>query len=349
MKNRIERSIPQSIHRRNFSRACTCMALAKLRNRYPEEVLKQHFCGDDSVERILRAVSKPQDSTTFWAAQSGTYLPALAPASAHAQLMSRGHTVSLTGVHTYKIPFIPQSGRPTQVPWVGEGQPGPVFMMTDQAPVLGPVNKLMCFVGFTRELEEYAVEAASEILGDALRIVTTQSLDLALFSATAAGANNPAGILNGLTAIPSVGGTGLTGMADDIGKIASAMNAAGINPDDMVLFTSAENVAKIKTMAGPKFDYEVFSAAHIPDTTLIGVQPDGFWTAYGDSAMSVETSIETTLHFEDTTPLAIVNGGGMATPTRNLFQQEMLALRVRAWATWAVYPGAVQYVTAASW
>jgi len=76
---------------------------------------------------------------------------------------------------------------------------------------------------------------AEKIIADALTISVAQSLDAALFSANAATASTPAGILNGVTAIPSAAKTGAEGVADDLALITGAIGAAGINPDDAVL------------------------------------------------------------------------------------------------------------------
>ena len=62
---------------------------------------------------------------------------------------------------------------------------------------------------------------------------------------------------------------------------------------------------------------------------------------------------EAVVHFEDTTPLAISTPGSpntIAAPSRSAWQQDMIIIRVRAKATWAVIaPGGVQCVTNTKW
>jgi hypothetical protein len=58
---------------------------------------------------------------------------------------------------------------------------------------------------------------------------------------------------------------------------------------------------------------------------------------------------KTPLHYEDTTPLQLATGGVMASPTRNLLQQDLIALKLRARVAWAVLPGAIASVTGANW
>ena len=59
-----------------------------------------------------------------------------------------------------------------------------------------------------------------------------------------------------------------------------------------------------------------------------------------------------TLHAGDTAPLDIVSGvapGTTASPVVSVWQKDAQALKVRGWCAWAVHPGAVAYVTGASW
>ena len=88
-----------------------------------------------------------------------------------------------------------------------------------------------------------------------------QSLDVALFSNAAATATAPAGILNGLTPIPSAGKTGAEGLADDLALLAAAIGAAGINPDDMIVVTTPSLAIKIRCSPHPNLPTR-FSARH---------------------------------------------------------------------------------------
>jgi hypothetical protein len=53
---------------------------------------------------------------------------------------------------------------------------------------------------------------------------------------------------------------------------------------------------------------------------------------------------------EATTPAEIVSSPGVvAAPARSMFQTETIAIRVRAWLTWAVAPGGAQVVNNVTW
>ena len=87
---------------------------------------------------------------------------------------------------------------------------------------------------------------AETIIGDALALSTAQSLDAALFSNAAATPSAPAGLLNGVVPIASAAKTGAEGVADDLGALAGAIGAAGINPDSAVFITTPTLAVKIR-------------------------------------------------------------------------------------------------------
>jgi hypothetical protein len=72
-------------------------------------------------------------------------------------------------------------------------------------------------------------------------------------------------------------------------------------------------------------------------------------TGYRD-APEIETSREALLHFEDTTPAAIIGStGALAVPTRSAFQTDVIAIKVRGRVAWAVAPDGAQVVENVNW
>ena len=117
----------------------------------------------------------------------------------------------------------------------------------------------------TNELQEAASgDVASDIIGAALGVSTEQAMDPLLFSNAPATAAAPPGLLNGGTAIPSAGTSGLAGIADDIAALAGAISAAGSNADSMVIVTRAALAAKARILVSPKFTNEILSSPHCP-------------------------------------------------------------------------------------
>jgi hypothetical protein len=336
--------------RRALTRACTALALAAFnKGTSPTDVMRQHW-NDEQADRIVKAAINPWDSTMGWPAIPAYKILALvAPQSAAARLLDMGITLSLEGVHQIILPTILPAGRPTPA-FIGEGAPAPVVQMTTTSNTLGPVKKILIITSFTSELQAVSADSAQKILSQALAYATEMSLDTALFSSNAATAVAPAGLLHGVTPITNAGASAspLGNIAHDIGSLAQAIANAGFNSDEMILVTNPAMAASARTQTGPHFDYSVLSSSVIPAGEVIGLVPSGLWTGYGDD-IRIEASKETTLHYEDTTPLQLATGGVMASPTRNVFQQDLIALKLRARVAWAVLPGAIASLTGANW
>jgi hypothetical protein len=257
-------------------------------------------------------------------------------------------SLDLSGLQTIRLPYIGLSGRPP-VPFVAEGNPGSVVDLIVNATVLGPTNKLLILSALTREMAAASAENAEVIIGDALAVSAAQSLDAALFGNAAATPSAPPGLLHGLTPIASAATTGAAGVADDVGSLAGAIGAAGINPDDMVIITTPTLAVKIRVLASPKFTNVVLSSSSLAAGTVIAIVPQGLATGY-DGSVTVEASTEATVHFEATTPLPIVDdAGAVAAPVYNAFQTDMTILKIHGDVAWTVHPGAIAEVTGAAW
>ena len=312
-----------------------------------ENVLKT-WDDDTRAAMILKAASNPASTSTYPQLTSTTVLPMLAPASASARLLALARPLDLSGLGSIKLPYIGQSGRPV-APFIAEEAPAPVVDLTFSAVTLGPTRKILLLTSITREMQAASPVNAEVVLSDALAVSAAQSLDAALFSANAGTATAPPGLLFGVTPIVSAAKTGAEGVADDLGALAGAIGSAGINPDDAVFITTPTLATKIRVLASPKFTNAVFSSSSLAAGVVIAIVPDGLATGY-DGGVEVDASTEATVHFEATTPLAIVDGAGVvAAPTYSAFQQDVSILRIRGDVAWAMHPGAIAEVTGAAW
>ena len=116
-----------------------------------------------------------------------------------------------------------------------------------------------------------------------------------------------------------------------------------------MFITTPALAVKIRVLSSPKFTNTVFSSSSLADGTVIAIVPEGLATGY-DGSVTVEASTEAVLHFEDTTPLAIVdNSGVVAKPTYSAFQQDMSVLKIGGNVAWTTHPGSVATVTGAAW
>jgi hypothetical protein len=334
--------------RRSFVRACTAMMVGARQGVQPERVIKTW--DDPRAERILRAASSATSTATASALQlqTTTVLPMLAPASASARLLALATPLDLAGVASIRLPFIGQSGRPPVV-FVAEGSPGEVVNLIVSAVVLGPTKKVLVLSALTREMAQASASNAEVIIGNALSVSAAQSLDAALFSANAATASAPAGILNGVVPIPSAATTGAAGVADDLGLLAGAIGSAGINPDDMIVVTTPSLATKIRVLSSPKFTNTVMSSSSLAAGTVIALVKEGLATGYSGN-VEIAASNEAVVHMEDTTPLDLVSvGGTLAAPQRSAWQTDTTILRITGDAAWAMHPGAIAQVTGAAW
>jgi hypothetical protein len=344
----------RAMQQRSFNPAAAALVMAHGRRdtTEPQDILKRAWHDDDDAGVILRAASSPLATTgTFPQIQATRVLPMLAPDSASAKLLAMGANLDLTGIATIRIPYIGAAGRPSQPAFIAEGAPIPIADLSTNATTLGPTCKIAIGAAVSMELQAGGAETAASVIGQALAISAAQATDLALFSANAATAIAPAGILHGVTATPSTGGTGPTGCADDVGELAKAIGANGISIDDMVIIGTPKLATQVRFFGGVHYDDKVFSSAYLPSGTLIGIVPAGLAAGYAGIA-EIETSTAATLHFEDTNPLPIGTPGSpptVAAPTLSTFQSGLIVIKVRGRCAWCVQPGAVALVTGSAW
>jgi hypothetical protein len=190
---------------------------------------------------------------------------------------------------------------------------------------------------------------AETIVSGAIALSAEQSLDTALLGNAPPSASAPAGILNGVTPIASAGTKAAEGIADDLGLLAGAIRANGINPDSMVVICAPSLAVKIRTPASPKLTNEIRSSSSLAAGVVIGIGAGGLVTGYS-GGVEVSASEEATLNFESTTPAEIVSSAGVpASPTFNAWQMDMSVLKITGDVAWTVHPGAVAQVTGAAW
>ena len=127
-------------------------------------------------------------------------------------------------------------------------------------------------------------------------------------------------------------------------RLTGAIGAAGIDTTEAVFVCSPREATIIKTKVGPKFDYPVLSTLGLPPKTVACFAPAAVASGYQD-APQIETSKTATVHLEDSSPVDIVGpDGAMALPTKTAFQTDLISIRVRARAAWAVAPGGAAVV-----
>ena len=152
-------------------RACATLVLGTKGGIERTDQVLKHW-RDDMAGRIVKAAQLPTDTGDFPQLQTTAILPLLAPARASARLLSLAKSL-LSGVSSTKLPFIGATGRPS-VPFVAEGQPGPVADLTIASAILGPAKKLLIMAALTRENQKTSAETAQTLIGSALAMNVQQ-------------------------------------------------------------------------------------------------------------------------------------------------------------------------------
>jgi hypothetical protein len=336
-------------NRKSFVRAVTAKILTTRRKAPPLAFAQSIWPDDEIAQHMLKGMVSPTSRGEFPEIQSARVLPMLAPNAASSKVLSLGTILDLAGLTSIKLPSISGSGRPASPAFVAEGAPIPMVNLVVNAQTLGPTCKISLGAAITNEIQEASASTAEQIVAAALAIAVQQGVDVVLFGNAASSSTQPAGLLNGVTAIPSAGTDGATGVADDLGLLAGAIGANGIATDDLIFVMAPSLAIKTQILASPQFQNRVFSSSVLTAGTVIAIAPQGLATGY-TGAVEVETSIHSNVHMESTNPLPVVgNSGVVASPNMSSFQQNLIFLKVRGWCAWAVAPGAAAVVAGADW
>jgi hypothetical protein len=200
----------------------------------------------------------------------------------------------------------------------------------------------MVITTFSHEMTESSnIENVSRAL---IAESTGLALDLAMFGASSI-TNAPASIIAGVTPITPTAGGGLAALEGDMKALMAALSAAngGANP---VLIMNPAQAATLSLLASPRFDIPVLRSTSVPAGTVVLVEASSFVSAFG-AVPDFEVGNQVVLHFEDTAPSDPVMAG---VPVRSTWSSELIALRMRLWASWAMRAtGHAQVVTGATW
>ena len=336
----------QRLERQSWHRAVAASVLAVLKGADSTEVLKSAWPTDQRAALILRAAQSPTSTDDFPAFDKTGLFQSLAPSSAALQLFERGLKLDLSGVNTIRIPNI-ASWEPQPI-FVAEGAPGPNVQWGLGKTTLGPTRKILIMAATTEELENATPETASVVIGRLLSDASTKSIDTIAFGTAAEDDAQPAGLLHGVTPLVAAA-AGTDAMIEDLGALTGAIGAASIDTTGAVFICSSREATVIKAKVGPKFDYPVFATLGLPTKTVACFAPAAVASGYQD-APQIETSKTATVHFDDSSPADIVSSGGtVAAPTLSAFQTNLISIRVRARAAWAVTPGGAQVINSVNW
>ena len=312
------------------------------------------YAKDHGLEFLLtKATSSPAITTTpAWAGTlahdviRSDLIQKITAISAAAALMTQGMKMDLTGLASVTIPGRPFD--PTGAAagaWIAEGFPIPMRQPAiSQGPKLTP-HKLGVLSTFSQEM--VMADHIEEFVTAAIRKSAATLLDLQMFSTNPGDAVHPPGILIGATSVTPSAATEAYAISRDVGLLVEALatNGAGMEP---VLIASPGQAASLRLWRQADY-YPILASLALPAGTVVAVEASSFVSGQ-DGLPEFSTSTGATLHFEDTAPADIVSGGVAAAPTKNLFQTDLIGLKMILRASWAMRNAKhVAIVSGVSW
>lgn len=254
------------------------------------------------------------------------FLASLAPLSAAARLFAGAVPVDLGRAGKAEIPQLAADATPLS--WVAESAPIPVHVGDFELATLAAPKKLGGIVPLTAELAKRADSVA--IVDQLLREALARGLDGQVFGSQAASASAVAGLLNGVTATPS-----MQDLQDDLEQLGTIVSATG--GSGRVLFIMSPDRAVRLRIRAPQVaaTLDFVGSAAIAAGTLAAVDPLAV-LHFVETQPDIMVAAAGVVHMSDT-PLEIVSDTGptAADPGRGLWQTASMAIRILFDATWA--------------
>jgi hypothetical protein len=317
-----------------FVRTLTAKAISRLSGVPAHTVAHWMWPSDKITNELLeqRAASAPAMTTVAgWAAELAQKriadtLDAMSAASGATEVMKQSLTLDWNGAGVISAPgFIANAANSG---FVAEGQPIPVRQLGAAAAQLLPY-KLATIAVLTREMVESS--NAEKLIGDALINSSGLALDAVFFGAGAATAAQPAGIRNGIAALPPSANTDpFAAVFEDVGTLVNAV--APVGGKGPYLFIAGPGRAMsfgLRVGSGQTNIIPIASAAVGNDLIVVAAKA---LVAALSAEPDVETANSSTLVMQDANPAV----AGTTGPEKEMFQTESVALKVRWPVSWAL-------------
>src|SRR5262249_47466342 len=153
--------------------------------------------------------------------------------------------------------------------------------------------------------------AAEDLIRQVLVESTGPALDRAVFSAAAATADRPAGLLNGIAAVPSTGT-----IEDDLVRLATIIAPVSGNSQIAVVASPAVAVSlNLKLPRQPAFP--ILTSSGLANSTMIAIALPALVSAT-EGAPVIDAATQAAIHM-DTVPATNISGVG---PLRSVWQSD---------------------------
>jgi hypothetical protein len=322
--------------------------------RTPESAVRELGFGRDPLCNaiIQRSATSAADMTsTGWAHELGRvaiydFIQSITSLSAAAELIDRGLRLNMDNIAEYRAPGrVPTAAAAGM--WVAEETAAPARQLVfSNATILRP-RKLSVMYPYTREMAQSSnIEA---IVRQTLGETAGMALDLAVFSAIAGDATRPPGLLAGTAPLTPTAGGSSAAMDGDLKQLFAALAAQGAGKTAVIVAAMPQAVM-LKTMVGPKFDYDIIASTALATGTVVVVEVASFVSGFSPTP-EFKASNQAMYHAEDTAPTDITGESpSPASPVKSLYQTDAWALKMDLWAAWGLRaPGHAQFITGATW
>ena len=312
---------------------------------YPESfgasyVKKELALVQPTVELNLRAVQPP--ATTLDPAHAGALVGVEQLAFGFLQL---AHAASVLGriPGLRQVPFgvpVPVQTADATYAWVGEGSGKPAGAAAFATATTLRRLKAAGITVYSKEFIKGITDATAVSLRDTLRDALVQFTDTAFLSADAAVTNvQPAGILNGVVAVPSTG----TGVGADVMKLIDAFYTARPKAQEAAIICSMQHAVKIQSETGwagaaPSWALPIVVSS-AAGANIIMVDAAGL--VYGDDGIVIDLSEAASLQL-DTAPTSPPTASTVVT---SFWQMNLTGFRIERFVNWWAQAGAVQFIT----
>jgi hypothetical protein len=302
-----------------------------------DRVLKQRWPTDKDTELLVKAAMTPTSMASASVLALTTvpdFFVSMGPASAGAELLKAGLTLSFNGSGAISVPgVIATAGN---AGFVGETKPIPHRQLPVTAAILQP-RKFATITSFSRETFENSAPSIEGVVRTVLTESVGLALDAAMFSVTAGDADRPPGLLLGIAPLtPSANADHNQACIEDVGTLAAAVSVVAANGP--LVFVCAPKQAVTLRLRTFLFPYTVLASSALPDKTVVCVAANTLASATDPLPRFEISDKGATLHHDDT-PVDISTPGSppvMAFPVVSTFQADQVALRMIFEMSWGL-------------
>jgi hypothetical protein len=333
---------------RSLTRSCISAAACIDHSRSPQEYARARWGSDEgrTVNYMLRAATSPATTTAAgWAAELShvvvSFLSSLRPISAASDLLNRGLQLRFAGAGIISLPTI--TTQPAG--FVGQTKAIPIVQFQTSAGVQLQAHKLALIAALTHEM--ISSSNAEQIVRQCLVESGALGLDNALFSANAATADAPAGLLAGVGALAaSTASPATEAMISDLSTLAGAV--ARVAGSNLVFIAAPEQALGIRLRA-PLLDLPVLASKALPAKTVIAVAADALVSGF-ETTPTIDASRDMEAVFDTAAGEVVSAGGVISSSVASVYQSDRVALRMTLKCAWGLRASnALAWVNATTW